>query len=131
MQDHTNLRVFRQADELAIHVYRETKAFPREEMFGLVSQMRRCAVSIPSNIVEGCSRETSADYLRYLTISYGSAKELEYQASLAARLGYVEQPAAFQLACSEMAKQMNSFIQGYKASLMKRGRRTNEPPSHG
>ena len=88
MRDHTKLQAYHLADELALVVYSCTQGFPQHEHFGLRSQMRRCAVSIPSNIVEGCARHTEADYLRFLDMAYGSARELEYQLSLAHRLGY-------------------------------------------
>ena len=90
MRDHTKLRAFELADEVAIMIYRITKDFPREEMFGLTAQMRKAAVSIPSNIVEGCTRSSQADYLRFLEIAYGSLKELHYQTGLSNRLGYIQ-----------------------------------------
>lgn len=74
-----------------MEVYRATKRFPREKQFGLTSQMRRCAVSIPSNIVEGCAKDSHADYVRFLNIAYGSSRELEYQVSIGKRLGYLEE----------------------------------------
>ena len=89
MRDHTKLRAFELADMLAFTTYRATQDFPREEVFGLTSQMRRAAVSIAANIVEGCARNSEADYLRFLDMAYGSARELEYHISLAARLGYL------------------------------------------
>ncbi len=89
MRDHRNLKAFQVADELAISIYQITKNFPREELFGLTSQMRRAAVSVPSNIVEGCCRESQADFLRFLDIALGSAQELDYQLSLASRLDYL------------------------------------------
>jgi four helix bundle protein len=88
MRDHRRLRAFELADELVLETYRLTKSFPKEEMFGLVAQMRRAAVSIASNIVEGCARDSRAEYLRFLEIAFGSVRELAYQASLAERLGY-------------------------------------------
>jgi len=92
MRDHRTLRAFALADEIALMTYKITKQFPREEIYGLVSQMRRAAVSVPSNIVEGCSRESRTEYLRFLEIAFGSLRELNYQASLATRLNYLGIP---------------------------------------
>lgn len=78
------------ADEIALSIYRITRNFPKEELYGLTSQMRRAAVSVPSNKVEGCARTTEAEYLRFLDIAFGSARELHYQFSLAHRLGYIQ-----------------------------------------
>ena len=89
MRDHTKLRAFELADEIAVLIYQMTAAFPKEEMYGLTSQMRRAAVSVPSNIVEGCAREGEADYLRFLSIAFASLRELRYQVSLASRLGFL------------------------------------------
>jgi len=72
MRDHTKLRAFELADEVAILTYRETRNFPKDEMYGLTSQMRRAAVSVPSNIVEGCARESQSEYLRFLEIAFAS-----------------------------------------------------------
>jgi four helix bundle protein len=90
MRDHNKLQAFQLADEAALLIYNLTKQFPKEELYGLTSQMRRAAVSIPSNIVEGCTRETETEYLRFLEIAFGSLRELHYQLSLAERLGYPE-----------------------------------------
>ncbi len=87
MRDHTKLRAFELANEVAILVYRVTSKFPKEELYGLTSQMRRAAVSVPSNIVEGCARNSQADYLRFLYIAFGSLRELHYQLNLSNRLG--------------------------------------------
>ena len=92
MRDHRTLRAFDLADEIALMTYKITKQFPREEIYGLVSQMRRAAVSVPSNIVEGCSRESRTEYLRFLEIAFGSLRELNYQASLATRPNYLGSP---------------------------------------
>ena len=83
MQDFKKLDVWRRSHELTLMVYRVTTAFPKNERFRLTSQIRRCAVSIPANIAEGCGRGTSADMARFLQISMGSACELEYYAILA------------------------------------------------
>lgn len=69
-------------------IYQATKGFPKEELYGMTAQMRRAAVSVPSNIVEGCARESQADYLRFLEIAFASLRELAYQCSLSKRLGY-------------------------------------------
>lgn len=90
MREHTKLRAFELADEIALEIYRETRRFPKEEVYGLSSQMRRAAVSVPSNIVEGCARESQAEYLRFLEIAFGSLRELNYQCGLARRLDYFE-----------------------------------------
>jgi len=89
MRDHTQLRAFELADEVAMLVYRTTAGFPKEELFGLTSQLRRAAVSVPSNIVEGCARDSEADYLRFLNIAFGSLRELHYQLHLSKRLGFL------------------------------------------
>src|SRR5579864_6153249 len=89
-RDHRRLKAFELADRLAVATYHHTRLFPRAEAFGLTSQLRRAAVSIPSNIVEGCARHSEQDYLRFLDMAYGSARELEYQLSLATRLGFLE-----------------------------------------
>ncbi len=88
MRDHTKLRAFELADEVAILTYRETRNFPKDEMYGLTSQMRRSAVSVPSNIVEGCARESQTELLRFLEIAFASLRELRYQFGLSQRLGY-------------------------------------------
>ena len=89
MREHSKLKAFEMADEITLLVYRLTQAFPKEEMFGLTSQMRRAAVSVASNIVEGCARESQAEYLRFLEIAFGSLREVHYQLGLAQRLGLV------------------------------------------
>ncbi len=89
MRDHKKLRAFELADEIAILVYKITKNFPKDEVYGITSQMRRAAISAPSNIVEGCARESQADYLRFLQIAFSSLRELHYQVNLSHRLGYL------------------------------------------
>jgi four helix bundle protein len=112
MRDHTKLRAFEVADQLAIATYEVTRAMPPDERFGLTSQMRRAAVSIPSNIVEGCARESQSEYLRFLSMAFGSAKELGYQLSLAQRLQFLEadrvQPV--HALCDETCRVLNGLI---------------------
>ena len=89
MRDHTKLRAFELADELVIAIYAATRRFPSEERFTLTSQLRRASISVASNIVEGCARSSEADFLHFLAVAFGSAREVEYQASLSHRLGYL------------------------------------------
>jgi four helix bundle protein len=89
MRDHTKLKAFELADEVALLAYQITAGFPKGELYGLTSQIRRAAVSVPSNIVEGCARESQADYLRFLTMAFGSLRELRYQLSLSNRLEFL------------------------------------------
>jgi len=90
VRDHSKLRAFELADEVTLLVYRLTQRFPKEEIYGLTSQIRRAAVSVPSNIVEGCARESETEYLRFLEIAFESLRELHYQLGLSMRLGYPE-----------------------------------------
>lgn len=78
MRDFRELKVWQKGHELAVDIYRITSSFPREEMYGLTSQIRRSSVSIPANIAEGCGRDSEAEFSRFLTIAAGSASELEY-----------------------------------------------------
>ena len=118
MRDPTKLRAFELADTLALLVYRHTSDFPREEQFGLTSQMRRAAVSVASNIVEGCARESQADYIRFLDMAHGSARELEYQISLTRRLGYLDELVQTSLtgAAVETCKVLNGLIRSLRNS---------------
>ena len=90
---HEGLEVWRDAMDLVEAVYRMTSSFPDSERFGLTSQMRRAAVSVPSNIAEGAARRSRADYLRFLGIARGSLSELDTQIQIADRLGFTA-PAA-------------------------------------
>ena len=96
MRDHTKLRAFELADEVVLLIYRATTEFPKQEIYGLTSQMRRAAVSVPSNIVEGCARESQAEYLRFLEIAFGSLRELHYQVGLSKRLSYSREEEIFE-----------------------------------
>jgi four helix bundle protein len=114
MRDHTKLRAFELADQMALLIYQKTKDFPREEVFGLTSQMRRAAVSAASNIVEGSARFSLADYIRFLDIAYGSVREVEYQISLAHRLGYLADVSEVNSVVVETAKVLNGLIRSLR-----------------
>ena len=118
MRDHTKLRAFELADQLAFVIYKMTRTFPKDEIFGLTSQMRRAAVSIASNIVEGCARHSTSDYVRFLDMAYGSAREVEYQVSLACRLGYLSKTDIKDLGalCCETSKVLNGLLRALRGS---------------
>lgn len=88
IHSYKDLIVWQKSMELVTAIYKFTESFPRGELYGLVSQMRRCAVSIPSNIAEGRRRSTRKDYRQFLIIAYGSGAELETQLEISKRLGF-------------------------------------------
>ena len=116
MRDHTKLRAFELADEVALLIYKVTKNFPKEELYGLTAQMRRAAVSVPSNIVEGCARGSQADYLRFLYVAFGSLRELHYQLGLSKRLGFLKEKDSpiIEQKISEAEKVLNGLIGALK-----------------
>lgn len=90
MKNFKDYLIWNQGIELAVQAYELTKQLPKEEMYGLSSQIKRAAVSIPSNIAEGCSREADKDFKRFLKISLGSAFELETDLIIAERLRFIK-----------------------------------------
>jgi four helix bundle protein len=94
VRNHTRLRAFHQADELAIGVYDATRQMPIDERFGLQAQLRRAAVSVPTNIVEGSSRGSTREYCHYLEVALGSARETRYLLDLSTKLGFLRPQAA-------------------------------------
>jgi four helix bundle protein len=90
MANYKNLIVWQKADELAFKVYQLTNTFPKEELFGLTSQIRRAVLSIPSNIVEGYSRKSKKELNRFIDIALGSLAEVEYLIEFSKKLGYIK-----------------------------------------
>ena len=90
MQDFRKLAVWQKAHELVLDVYRATAAFPWDELYGLTSQLRRAAVSIPANLAEGRCRHTDRDFRRFVGIALGPASEVEYHLLLSHDLGYID-----------------------------------------
>lgn len=111
-QDASKLIVWQRAHELVLEVYRVSAIFPREEQYGLTSQMRRAAVSIPSNIVEGKARGSNKDYKRFLLIARGSMEELKYQILLSKDLKYITEEEYDDLvkAGNEVGKLLSGLI---------------------
>ncbi|MFN2502220.1 MAG: four helix bundle protein [Pyrinomonadaceae bacterium] len=89
MRSHEKLDAWRKSVDLVIEIYKLTKEFPSDEKFGMTSQTRRAAVSIPANIAEGAARESDKDFIRFLSIAQGSASELETEILIANRLGFL------------------------------------------
>lgn len=112
-KDFRRLQVWQKAHELTLAVYRATAAFPSDERFGLTSQIRRAASSVPANIAEGAGRGTDADFKRFLQIAMGSASALEYHLLLSHDLGYLAQAdyAVMPAQCTEVKRMLSAFIQ--------------------
>lgn len=113
MAQYRELRVWHKAMDLVTETYRIVRLLPKEELYALSSQIRRSAVSIPSNIAEGSGRKATRDYCHFLKIAYGSLCELETQLILCCRLGYVKEEniqAAMQLS-SETGRMLNAMLQ--------------------
>ena len=117
MRDFRKLTVWNKAHILVIEVYKVTANFPKAELYGLTSQIRRASVSIPANISEGCGRESEADFRRFLQISLGSAAELEYHFLLARDLHYMNESDYDQLSnqAIEIKRMLTRLIQKLKA----------------
>lgn len=112
MKDFRKLNVWQRAHHLTLEVYRLTKKFPKEEIYGLTSQMRRSSVSIAANIAEGCGRKTDADFCRFLVVALGSGAELEYHLLLAHDLELLNDVdfRSLQDELTVVKKMLNSFI---------------------
>lgn len=109
-----DLIVWQKAMELAKLVYKRTKDFPKEEVYGLVSQIRRCSVSIPSNIAEGKGRGSNKDFVKFLHIARGSLYELQTQWELAMDFGYAQKSKDISDLSLEVEKMLNSLIRSKK-----------------
>lgn len=114
--DHKDLEAWKQAMELVEDVYRFTARFPNSELYGLTSQMRRAAVSVPSNLSEGAARASSRELSQFLSISIGSLAELETQLILATRLGYGETDGIL----ARLAR-VRPLVAGLRKSATRRG----------
>lgn len=115
IQSYRDLIVWQRGVELSLDLYRCTGDFPADERFGLVSQLRRAAVSVPSNIAEGYGRGSKQDYLRFLKVARGSLFELETQMTIACRLGYLREQLFDRL--DELSKEVGRVLSGLIRSL--------------
>ena len=119
METHKDLRVWQQSIEMVTSIYLMTQSFPKEEIFGLTSQLRRASVSVPSNIAEGYARGSNKEKLHFLRISSGSISEVETQLMLSLNLGYIDQKKFDELSetITSVWKQLNSLISSIKKQL--------------
>jgi four helix bundle protein len=116
ISSYQDLRVWQEGMNLAVASYRLTAQFPREEAFGLTSQIRRAASSVPANIAEGYGRSSSASYAEFLKVARGSLNELQTHVLLATRIGIVEEASVRELVAQadQLGKQISSLIRTLK-----------------
>jgi four helix bundle protein len=114
---HRDLVAWQEAMALVESVYRDTASFPREEIYGLTSQIRRCAVSVPSNIAEGAARNSSREWVQFLGIACGSLAELETQLELAIRLGLMKADVISFKHADRVARLVRALRTSLKAKL--------------
>ncbi len=121
IKSYRDLRVWQEAMALAEQSYRATRGFPKEEMFGLTSQIRRAAASIPANIAEGHGRENTQSFIQYLRIAQGSLKELETHLLLASRVDLAEKASteASIQQCEALGKMLRSLIRSLQQRVKK------------
>jgi four helix bundle protein len=123
MQDFKKLKVWEKGHQLTLAIYKLTARFPKEELYGLTSQMRRAAASIVSNIAEGCGRTGRADFGRFLQMATGSASELEYQLLLAHDLNFLkaEEYQNLERGVVEVKRMLSSLMQRLRSETLKTG----------
>lgn len=117
VRKHEKLEVWQDAMELVTEVYRFTAKLPSSEKYGLVSQMQRAAVSIPSNIAEGAARQSTKDYLRFLGIARSSLAELETQVKIAQRLDFASKAPKVSALCNKVFAKLSALIESLKRKL--------------
>jgi four helix bundle protein len=115
MKDHKELDVWRASVDLVTDVYTVTMKFPKEELFGLTNQLRRAAVSIPSNISEGAARQTEKEFVQFLHIALGSVAELETQLIIAENLRYVDKAAPLLSRLASVRKMLHGLVRHYRS----------------
>lgn len=116
IKSYRELLIWQKSIQVVTNIYKLTRDFPKEELFGLTSQMRRCAISIPSNIAEGFGRNSQGDFKRFLNISLGSTYELQTQIEISQNLEYLntENYKYLMESCVELEKMMNSLVSKIK-----------------
>jgi four helix bundle protein len=115
MKSHKDLDVWKKSMDLVTEIYRVTKNFPKEETYGLTNQMRRCVVSIPSNIAEGAGRNSKKEFVQFLYVALGSVSELETQLIIALNLAYLRDIKQFLYQIESIKKMLNGLINHLKS----------------
>ena len=115
MRDFHKLGIWQRSHQLTLDIYKVSKSFPKDELFGLTSQIRRAASSIPTNIAEGCGRASNKDYAHFLQIAIGSASEVEYELLLAHDVEYINDEAFNKLTSETIA--IRKMIIKYQSEL--------------
>ena len=117
MKDFHELKVWQKAHQLTLTIYQITAVFPREELYGLTSQLRRCSSSIPANLAEGCGRNGDAEFARFCSIAMGSASELEYHLLLAKDLKLIKPKDHMELSqrATELKRMLTALLQKLNA----------------
>ena len=112
MKDFRTLNVWQKSHNLAVQIYKKTKEFPKEELYGISSQLRRAIISIPTNIAEGCGRGSDKDFAKFVQIALGSASESEYLILLSHDLGYFDKELSKELIdkICEIKRMLTSLI---------------------
>jgi len=118
-QSYKELLVWQKSMQLVTDIYLASELFPKSEMFGLASQLKRAAVSVPSNIAEGQGRDSTKEFLYHLSVAYGSLMESETQIQIAANLTYIGQPVADKLLtqCGEVGRMLNGLTRSLRKSI--------------
>ena len=124
MRNYRELQVWNKSHPLTIELYRVSQRFPREEIYGVMSQLRRAAVSIGANLAEGCGRRTSAELARFVRIAMGSASELDYHLLLSRDLGFMsgDDFDRTATALTEVRKMLTSFLASIEEQIESRSR---------
>jgi four helix bundle protein len=123
---HNDLILWQKAMNLAFAIHKVTTGFPKSELFGLVSQIRRAAISVPSNIAEGSARKSTREFLRFLQIAHGSLAEVQTHVELAWRFGYLADDLFAEL--NEKIDEVGRILNAVVAGLRRRLRQRLEPP---
>ena len=128
MRNYRDLQVWAKAHRLTLELYRVSRQFPREEIYGITGQLRRAAVSIGANLAEGCGRRTSNELARFVRIAMGSASELDYHLLLSRELGFMtgDDFASASATLTEVRKMLTSFLQSVEEQIEVQSRAAGE-----